>query len=64
MSQGINWAALRRQASEQGLSATVDAWEMELEPFLKRGLLQRDGDNLRLTTNGVLLSNQVLMVFA
>jgi len=64
MSQGVNWEYLRRRASALGLADLVDAWESELDPFFGRGLLQRDGENLRLTAKGMLLSNQVLMVFA
>jgi len=63
MSQGINWGKLRRRANSLGFAHIVDAWESELKPFLGRGLLQRDGENLRLTAKGMLLSNQVLMVF-
>jgi coproporphyrinogen III oxidase-like Fe-S oxidoreductase len=64
MSQGINWKELRRQASALELADLVDDWETELEPFFGRGLLQKDGESLRLTAKGMLLSNQVLMVFA
>jgi oxygen-independent coproporphyrinogen-3 oxidase len=64
MNQGINWKELRRRASALELADLVDDWETELEPIFGRGLLQRDGESLRLTTKGMLLSNQVLMVFA
>ena len=64
MSRGINWEELRRSANSLGLADLVDGWREELEPFLERGLLQKDGDNLRLTPKGRLLSNQVLMIFA
>jgi oxygen-independent coproporphyrinogen-3 oxidase len=64
MSIGINWKALRGQASAMGLAALADGWEKGIEPFIGRGLLQRNGENLRLTANGMILSNQVLIVFA
>jgi oxygen-independent coproporphyrinogen-3 oxidase len=64
MSQGINWEKLRGKAGAMGISALVDAWENDLEPSLVRGLLYRNGENLSLTAKGMLLSNQVLMVFA
>jgi len=63
MGQGINWNDLRVQANALELSTLVDTWEKELEIFIERGLLQRNDGNLRLTTEGMLLSNQVLMVF-
>jgi oxygen-independent coproporphyrinogen-3 oxidase len=44
----------------------VDVWEQfggELEPFIRDGLLIYDDGGLRLTRPGMLLANEVMMVF-
>ena len=44
----------------------VDVWRRfgaELEPFLEAGHLERAGSRLRLTRQGMLLANEVMMVF-
>jgi len=63
MQDGVNWRALRELAEERGLGGLVKNWEMELFPFIARGLLRREGENLRLTAEGALVSNQVFQVF-
>jgi oxygen-independent coproporphyrinogen-3 oxidase len=61
--RGVDWPALRVRAREQRLEPLVDAWEAQLEPFLKHGLLEREGPALRFTTRGMLVSNGILQVF-
>jgi len=63
MHRGLDWRELRERASRMGLLALVEAWEHQLTPFLREGLLVRDGDRLRLTTRGMLLSNAVFQLF-
>jgi len=50
----------------QGIRPAADEWQRFEEPihrFLEEGLLERDGDYLRLTRQGVLLSNEVFAEF-
>jgi oxygen-independent coproporphyrinogen-3 oxidase len=50
----------------EGVRAGPSDWERYGEPihrFLDAGLLERDGDRLRLTRQGVLLSNEVFQEF-
>jgi oxygen-independent coproporphyrinogen-3 oxidase len=50
----------------RGISPKVDDWlrfEQPIRRFLDDGLLERDGDLLRLTDRGVLLSNEVFQEF-
>jgi len=61
--RGVDWEGLRARAREQRLEPLVDAWEAQLAPFLRYGLLVREGPVLRLTAKGMLLSNGVLQVF-
>jgi oxygen-independent coproporphyrinogen-3 oxidase len=63
MRDGIDWDLLCKHAKTQGLCHRVAEWEQELLPFVQRGLLRWENGNLRLTANGVLLSNQVFEIF-
>jgi oxygen-independent coproporphyrinogen-3 oxidase len=63
MREGVDWAALSRSAEVQGLAGLVEEWERELVPLAGVGLVERDGDRLRLTQRGMLLGNQVFRVF-
>ena len=63
MLRGIDWEDLRSRALHLALLPLVEAWERELEPFLRHGLLLREGPNLRFSRKGLLLSNTVLQVF-
>jgi len=63
MHRGVDWAALRALAASQGLAPLVEAWEEGLERFFSAGLLVREGDILRLTPKGMLLSNAVFQTF-
>jgi len=63
MHDGVNWRYLSELAVLQGLSGLVENWERELMPFISSGLLQREGENMRLTPEGMLMSNQIFQVF-
>jgi oxygen-independent coproporphyrinogen-3 oxidase len=63
MSEGVAWRDLNALAEAQGLRGLAQRWEEELEPFIARGLLEWQGENLRLTAEGMLLSNSVFRVF-
>ncbi|MDR1841347.1 MAG: radical SAM family heme chaperone HemW [Holophagales bacterium] len=60
---GVNWSALRELAEELGMCGLIQNWERELAPFIARGLLRLDGENMRLTTEGTLVSNQIFQAF-
>ncbi|HJW09685.1 MAG TPA: radical SAM family heme chaperone HemW [Holophagaceae bacterium] len=60
---GFDWAALRREAEGRKLLPLVDAWEAQLQPFLRAGLLIEEGPRLRLSARGMLLSNGILQTF-
>ena len=38
-------------------------WDEPIRRFISLGMLERDGDRLRLTARGVLLSNEVFQEF-
>jgi len=63
MHHGVDWEELQARAAVLDLRHLVDAWEIALKPFLKHGLLEREGALLRFTQRGMLLSNAVLEVF-
>lgn len=63
MHSGVNWDNLRMRSQILNLRKMVDDWEEQLLPFIKHGLLIKDGPILRLTTKGILLSNNVFQVF-
>ena len=63
MHQGVDWEALRALGATLNLAPLVDAWEAQLEPFLKGGILAREGPWIRFTTRGMLVSNGVLGIF-
>lgn len=50
----------------RGIAPTAEEWQRHAEPiarFLDLGLLEKDGPRLRLTSRGVLLSNEVFQEF-
>jgi oxygen-independent coproporphyrinogen-3 oxidase len=55
---GIDFGALRSQFAER-----LAAYEPVIDELVSSGLLARDGDNLRLTPRGRLLSNEVFESF-
>ncbi len=63
MHRGVDWEDLQARAAVLDLRHLVDAWEVALKPFLKHGLLEREGPVLRFTNRGMLLSNTVLETF-
>jgi len=63
MHQGIDWEELRARATMLNLQHLTDTWEAALRPFLKHGLLEKEGSVLRFTQRGMLLSNSVLETF-
>jgi oxygen-independent coproporphyrinogen-3 oxidase len=63
MHRGVDWEELQARAAMLDLQHLVDGWEVALKPFLKHGLLEREGAILRFTNRGLLLSNAVLEVF-
>ena len=63
MHRGVDWEELRARAAALRLVPLVDAWEAQLTRFIAGGLLVREGDWLRFTGRGMLLSNGVFQVF-
>jgi len=63
MNRGLDWQALRARGRALGLIPLVDAWEAQLAPFLKAGLLIREGPVLRCSARGMLVSNGILGIF-
>lgn len=63
MHRGVDWAALREAAETKNLLPLVDAWESQLAPFERGGLVIREGRNMRLSPRGMLLSNGILSTF-
>ncbi len=63
MHRGVDWEALRRRGEALNLTPLVDAWEAQLDPLTRRGLLVREGSMLRLTSHGMLMSNGILGIF-
>jgi oxygen-independent coproporphyrinogen-3 oxidase len=61
--RGLDWEALREEARRRGLLPLVEGWEVQLAPFFRHGLLEREGSRVRLTPRGMLLSNGILQVF-
>lgn len=63
MHRGVDWKALREAAESSHLLPLVDAWEAQLAPFERGGLIRRDGPILSLSERGMLLSNGILSTF-
>jgi oxygen-independent coproporphyrinogen-3 oxidase len=59
LSEGVDLVAA-------GARYGIDAWDRfgeQLQPFVDTGLLRRDGSRLRLTREGMLVSNEIMAVF-
>jgi len=63
MHRGVHWGELRARAAALNLTPLAEAWEAQLEPFVKAGILLRDGEVLRFSARGMLVSNGVLEIF-
>ena len=63
MHRGIAWDQLRAQGAALNLSPLVDAWETRLKALAQEGLVAWDGDQVRLTARGMLMSNGILELF-
>ncbi|MBL0211251.1 MAG: radical SAM family heme chaperone HemW [Holophagaceae bacterium] len=61
--RGVDWSALRAIAGMKNLLPLVDAWEAQLAPFERGGLVLREGAMARLSERGMLLSNGILSTF-
>jgi oxygen-independent coproporphyrinogen-3 oxidase len=61
--RGVDWRALRTLAAQLDLLPIVEDWERQMEPFLRAGLLLREGDQLHFSNRGMLLSNSVFQMF-
>jgi oxygen-independent coproporphyrinogen-3 oxidase len=60
---GLDWTALRARAADENLLPLLDGWEAALRRFAGHGLVAFEGDRVRLTERGMLLSNGVLQTF-
>ena len=62
--RGLDWGALRRKAEVQNLRPLCDAWEARLRSLAREGLTVWEGDHVRLSPRGMLMSNGILQMFA
>ena len=61
--RGLDWSALREQAVALNLRPLCEAWEARLRSLAKEGLVLWDGDRVRLSGRGMLMSNGILQMF-
>ncbi|HJV37857.1 MAG TPA: radical SAM family heme chaperone HemW [Geothrix sp.] len=61
--RGVDWGALRRQAEHLNLRPLTDGWETRLRALAKEGLTLWEGDRVRLSPRGMLMSNGILQMF-
>ncbi len=61
--RGVDWAALRKQAEAAHLNPLCEAWEARLRGLAKEGLVLWEGDRVRLSSRGMLMSNGILQMF-
>jgi oxygen-independent coproporphyrinogen-3 oxidase len=61
--RGVDWMAVRQMAEANNLMPLMDAWEAQLAPFERGGLVIREGPIMRLSERGILLSNGILSTF-
>ena len=61
--RGIDWQMLRQQAEAMNLRPLCDAWETRLRGLAKEGLTVWEGDRVRLSARGMLMSNGILQLF-
>ncbi|HJW72628.1 MAG TPA: radical SAM family heme chaperone HemW, partial [Geothrix sp.] len=58
--RGIDWSMLRCQAKALNLQPLCDAWEARLRGLAKEGLVTWEGDQVHLSSRGMLMSNGIL----
>lgn len=63
MHRGLAWNELRAQAEAANLRPLCDAWEARLRGLAKEGLVLWQGDHVRLSARGMLMSNGILQMF-
>lgn len=63
MHRGLAWNALRARADAANLSPLCDAWEARLRGLAREGLVLWEGDRVRLSARGMLMSNGILQMF-
>ncbi|BDU68116.1 coproporphyrinogen III oxidase [Geothrix oryzae] len=61
--RGVAWGALRSEADARHLQPLCDGWEARLHDLAKEGLVVWEGDQVRLSPRGMLLSNGILQMF-
>lgn len=61
--RGVDWSDLRRRAEALNLRPLAEAWEKRLRDLTKEGLTAWEGDRVRLTPRGMLVSNGILEMF-
>jgi len=60
---GVDWGTLRHRAETRNLRPICDAWETRLRGLEKEGLTAWEGDRVRLSARGMLMSNGILGMF-
>ncbi len=60
---GVDWSALQERAIALNLRPLCDGWEARLRAFAKEGLVLWEGDRVRLSARGMLMSNGILQMF-
>lgn len=61
--RGLPWGGLRAEAERLNLRPLCDAWEARLRALAAEGLVHWEGDRVRLSSRGMLLSNGILQMF-
>ncbi|WP_257306939.1 radical SAM family heme chaperone HemW [Geothrix campi] len=61
--RGVDWGALHRKAEALNLRPLCDGWEARLRALAKEGLTVWEGDRVRLSARGMLMSNGILQMF-
>jgi oxygen-independent coproporphyrinogen-3 oxidase len=59
MTEGVDWGCLRNKFGEQRLSK----YEAPMQEWLQKGLIEKDGDTMRLMPSGMLISNEIFQLF-
>jgi len=61
--RGVDWGDLRNRAGALNLRPLAEAWETRLRGLEKEGLTVWEGDRVRLSPRGMLVSNGILEMF-